>query len=290
MVGRLGYWVLLSVQRWFAKKDFATARRQGAKLGLVLRRLDSRRRRQAEENLKLAFPEMGEVERAELVKRVYEHFGRVVPDFLTIGSRGPGFIDEMTSSEGLEHLDEALAEGKGVLLLGAHMGNWERGLAWMGRNNYKISVIYRSANDEGTDRLIRGLRESHGIQAIPRGDALTGMVEALKRGEIVGLLADQNADDAFVPFFGKPAGTVLGPGVIQARLKCPVIPFTCLDQGDGRFVFKFFPRLEPAKGASRGEGLMRVFHEWLEERIRETPEQWLWIHDRWRNARKRGLL
>jgi KDO2-lipid IV(A) lauroyltransferase len=239
----------------------------------------------------MAFPHMSEDELRETCRRVFVNFGRASADFLIGLDRTKEELEQTTTVEGREHLDAALAHGKGVLLITAHFGNWERVAAWMVLNGYKLSVIARDADDQGVNALVNELREGPGTEVIPRGRAARASIERLRKNEIIGILPDQNASEVYIPFFGKPAGTVLGPGVLAERTGAVALPVFSFYEGEGRYRVRFYPVLPPDEGyTTKGEGMMRAINRLLEQVVRERPDQWLWFHDRWRNARRKGLL
>ncbi len=263
----------------------------GRRFGAGLFYVAGSRRKTAITNLAYAFPRYSLAQRTKLAKRSFQHFGRVSADFLVGLDRTKSEIEESSTIVGVHHLDEAVARGKGVLLITGHFGHWERASAWMSLAGYKLNVITRDADDEGINALINRLRSGPGTAVIPRGDAARPILEKLKAKEIVGILPDQNNDDIFLPFFGKIAGCNLGPGVIQNRTQAAVLPVYCAALDEGRYKIVFCPILEPLPGfEAKGEGLTRAINAWLEGVIRLYPEQWLWLHDRWRSARQRGDL
>lgn len=289
--GKAAAWLLRRIQRWLRRKPYLEALLKGEALGRMIWRIASRRRETGERNLRMAFPLMSADEARETCRRVFENFGRSSADFLIGLDRTRAEIEETTTIEGVEHLDAALAKGKGVILLTAHFGNWERVAAWMVLAGYKLAVIARDADDQGVNRLVNELREGPGTEVIPRGRAARASIERLRRNEIVGILPDQNAREVYIPFFGKPAGTVLGPGVLSERTGATVQPVFCHYEGEGRYVVRFLPHVVADEGyETKGEGMMRAINRLLEEVIREHPDQWLWFHDRWRYARRKGLL
>ncbi|MCW5936978.1 MAG: lysophospholipid acyltransferase family protein [Fimbriimonadaceae bacterium] len=290
-VGVVASGSLSTLQRWLAGKPPEKVDEIGARFGRLIHRVVKKRRERALSNLELVFPEMPVSEREALALRVFEHFGRVSAEFLAHASLEPERVIATTDATGMEYVDEALKLGRGALLLTGHFGNWERGSAYLSSLGYRINVVIRSANDDGVDQLVNRLRGKGGAGIIPRGNAAKLIFQKLRANELVAILPDQNAEDAFIPFFGHPAGTNLGPGVIHERTGAPVIPSSCLYVGAGRCSLTVGAPLVALPGyETKGEGLMRAFHTFLESVISQNPEQWLWFHDRWRRAREAGLL
>lgn len=278
------------LQRRLLKLSPEKAEALGQRLGRRLFRVAKSRRNRALSNLALAFPELTERERFTLAQRCLEHFGIVTADFLQIPKRTAEYLEASTEIVGLEHVEKALALGKGVIAITGHFGNWERMGTLLAGRGHKTSVVARDADDQGVQGIIKDLRTHTGAKVLSRGNAAREIMRALKGGEIVGILPDQNADEVFIPFFGHLAGTVLGPGVMHKRTGAPVIPVVCVRVGPCRYRVEVSPPLEPEPGYSIEEGIMRAINNFLEREIRKAPEQYLWFHDRWRNARKRGLL
>ena len=291
IVGWLSAWLLKRIQRSLLRKPYLKALEAGERWGRRIWSFAKRRRETSVNNLMMAFPEMPRKEAEQITQRVFENFGRSSADFLIGLNRTKEELDETTTIEGFENFEKAHAKGKGVMVVTGHFGNWERCSTWMSLRDYTLSVVARDANDEGVNALVNKLREGPGTEVIPRGNAARPMIQKLKRNEVIGIVPDQNANEIFIPFFGKPAGTVLGPGVIAERTGAAVVPAFCHYCGDGKYHIKVYPELTADEGyETKGEGMMRAIGRQLEEVIRERPDQWLWIHDRWRNARRKGLL
>ncbi|MBS1724975.1 MAG: lysophospholipid acyltransferase family protein [Armatimonadetes bacterium] len=283
--------VLRRLEASLSRKPPAKVEAFGEGLGRLLFRVGKKRRLRAVSNLGLAFPSMPEPDRLALAKRVFEHFGRTSADFLTSRNRDLPALLTTLDVVGRENLDQALEEKKGVLLVTGHFGNWERCSAWIALSGYPISVVVRDADQEGVNQLVNELRTKPGTRVISRGDAARPIIQRLRANELIGIVPDQNAEDIYLPFFGKMAGTNLGVGVIQDRTQSPVVPMACVYTGPNHYRLTFYPQLQPEEGHERkGEGLLRSINTWLEGVINEHPEQWLWFHDRWRNAREAGLL
>lgn len=263
----------------------------GKGLGRLMMWGSKKHRQRAIANLQLVFPDMSEHERTGLVRRIFAHYGMVTTDFLTMHKRSTKLIEQEADVEGMEHLEKALEKGKGVIVLTGHFGNWERFSALISGRGNQLYVIARDANSVALNRMVNELRSMRGTKVIPRGAAARPTIEAMRRNEVVGILPDQNADEVYIPFFGHLAGTVLGPGVISERTGATVLTAWCVRVGPRKYRMILEPPLVPVPcDGPKGEGLMRAFHERLENIIREYPDQWLWFHDRWRNARNKGLL
>ncbi len=289
--GKLGEILLRRVQKNLLRKSPVDAERVGRRIGRILMRVGKRRRERAFANLALAFPEKSDAERADIAERAFEHFGIISADFLQIPRRSLEEFHASTEVVGRENLDKALALNKGVIFITGHFGNWERSSTYISSEGHTLSVVARDTDDAGVNSMVNDLRSFTGTKVISRGAAARPIIAALRRNELVGILPDQNADEIYIPFFGKLAGTVLGPGVIHERTGAPVIPAYCVRIAPGKYRIEVHPALEPLPGyETKGEGMMRAINASLEEIIRKHPEQWLWFHDRWRNARKKGLL
>jgi KDO2-lipid IV(A) lauroyltransferase len=290
-INKAGQLLLDLVLRRVKGKKPEQVERIGERYGRFMWRFAGKRKKRTIDNLKLAFPEKTEQEIERIAQGVFLHFGRTTADFLAGDGRSQADIEASTKIVGRNHLDQAMAKGKGSLLITGHLGNWERCSAWMSLAGYPLNVIARDADDEGVNTTINQIRQKPGTKVIPRGQAARQVLLKLRANEIVGILPDQNASDIFIPFFGHPAGTALGPGVFASRTGATIVPVTCVYNSINQYTMTFFPPITADDpNDTSGESMMRAINQWLEEEIAKTPEQWLWMHDRWRNARKRGLL
>lgn len=272
------------------RKTALQAEASGAKLGRMAFKLSKKHRARALENLTRAFPEKTEAERESIAIGVLEHFGRVMADFLRSHKRTQQEVLESTEVIGREHLTEALSRGRGIILISGHFGNWERMSHWISASGYPVSVVARDANDPQMNDLILELRHANGAKVIARGDAVRPILERLKANELVGILPDQNSGEIFVPFFGHPCGTVKGPGTLARRTGSPVLPVYCLRIGPARYRMVICEPLSPEEGFEPIEGMTRAINRSLEEQIRQFPDQYLWIHNRWKSAKSQGLV
>lgn len=287
---RLGGWAFVRLQKWLGRKDAAGAERVGERLGRLAYRLSKKHRERALENLARAFPEATQQQRDDWAEGVLVHFGRVMSDFMRAATRSKQEVIDSIEASGIERIDEVLAAGKGVILVTAHFGNWERMANYLALKGYTLSVVARDANDPDMNALVAQLREAAGVEVISRGNAARAVLTKLRKNECVGILPDQNSDEIFVPFFGVPCGTVQGPAVLSQRSGAPILPMYCARIGVGKYRVWVEPPIEAEEGFEPVEGLTRAINASLEAAIRQYPDQYLWIHNRWKSAKARGLV
>lgn len=261
------------------------AEARGAQFGRLVMRLDRKHRKRAISNLRMAFPEWDEAKVKLITRQMFEHFGRIGADFSHIPLRSMDRVKECSQVEGLAHLEEALAMGKGVIAVTGHFGNWEWLGQWMAANGTELAVVARDANQGPIQDLLQSIRESAGTVVLSRGNAARGIFTRLRANKVVGIVPDQNARDIYVPFFGKMCGTAVGPATFHERLGSPVLPVFAVRLGPEKYRIIFKPIVQPVLGYDVIEGMTRAVNNAIEEMIREEPSQWLWMHDRWKNAR-----
>lgn len=277
---------------WFGKKQFQIqdaekAERRGVRLTNLLYFLDKKHRKQTLVNLAIAFPEKSDKECYQMARANYRHIGTIAADFV----RAPILTPDQQSmpEEGTPFLTQSLALGKGVLLVTAHLGNWERLGAWAPVHEVRVSGVARNANDDQLTQEVTKIRGTNGLNILPSGSAARDILTRLKANEIIAILPDQNNDDAYIPFFGRIAGTVLGPARLHLKTGAPILPMCILRTGPGKFRVVYREPLVAIEGEDAPALMTRVNAE-IEAMIRLAPDQYLWMHDRWRNARKKGLL
>jgi KDO2-lipid IV(A) lauroyltransferase len=198
-------------------------------------------------------------------------------------------IEKICEIEGVEHLMQALEDGKGALFLTGHCGNWELFSARLPVSGIPLTTAARRLDDPRLDRLVTDLRSRFGTQVIPRGPAAgRQMIRSLAENRASALLIDQDIRDipgVFVPFFGRPAWTPSGAAMLAIRRKCPVVPGFIHRRPDGTHKIEIRPPLPlPEIGSleEQVEELTAAATAVIEAQIRAHPEQWVWMHRRWR--------
>lgn len=274
----------------FERRDVAAAERLGERLAKIAFKLDRKHRERAISNIHLAFPEKSAEEARELALQAFLHLGRTTGDFLRSPRRTDQEVLDSMEPVDLSPYFKANEKGKGVLAVTGHLGNFERLAHWYGAHGWKMSVVARDANDEGLQARVARIRGGSGVTVLSRGNSARAILQKLREKETIAILPDQNSDEAYLPFFGKPCGTVLGPAVLHLRTGAPLVPGFCLRVGPGKYRVEVFEPMEYERGSATPEQIMTDVNKVLEGVIRRYPEQWLWLHDRWKSARRAGLL
>jgi KDO2-lipid IV(A) lauroyltransferase len=256
----------------------------GARLGDLAWAALPRRRTVALENLTRAFPERPAPELARVGRDSFRHLGMNFVESCVFYFRPPARLLSRVSIEGLSHFEAADAQGRGMLLLTAHYGNWELLAASHALARFPLSVVMRPLDSPAFEPILERFRLRSGVELITKRRALTDIVEALRRRRMVGILLDQNAsrrEGVFVPFFGVPASTSKGMALIALRTGAPVLPVFIRRRPDGRHVVHAGA---PVPVPSDGDvvAFTRAFNEAIEAAIRRAPEQWFWLHRRWK--------
>ena len=251
--------------------------------GRLLDRAVPRLRRVAERNLAMALPELDAAARAAIIDGVFRSIARLLVSLARFPNIGPHNLDRWIRIEGAEHVDAALRNGRGVLFATAHLGNWELSAFAHGLASGPMSVLARPLDNPLIDRLVERRRGLSGNRVIFKRDFARSILKALAANDKVGILIDQNASldsGVFVDFFGVPACASTGLVKLAAHSGAAVIPgYALWMEDEGRYVLRFDPPVAISGDAARDTA---VLHAGLEALIRAHPDQWLWIHRRWK--------
>jgi KDO2-lipid IV(A) lauroyltransferase len=248
-------------------------------LDLLIPRL----RRTAYQNLSLALPELDGQARQRVVDGVFHSIARILVSMAKFPSIRRGAVDAWIRCEGAEHFQGAMRAGRGVLFATAHLGNWELSAFAHALLTGPMNVVVRPLDNPLIDRLVERRRSLSGNRLIYKKDFARSILKALAANEAVGILIDQNASPdsgTFVDFFGIPACAGTGFAKIAAHSGAAVIPgFALWSEKEERYVLRFYPPIEMTGDAARDT---QALQSKLEEIIRQYPDQWLWIHRRWK--------
>ena len=256
----------------------------GAGCGNVARVLGARVR-VARDNLAHAFPELAPAEREAILERHYRELGRILAEYARLGPlvRAPGDT-VVAEAHGLEHLERVRAEGRGAILLSGHFGNVELLGAWIGRR-HPVAFLTRPLSNPVADAWIERHRAEAGVETISTRAGLRRVYGALRANRWVAVLGDQDArrHGVFVPFLGRLASTPIGPARLALKTGAPIVMGHAMRCPDGRHVLELDPPVHADPGVpDAAERLTALHAARLESWVRQQPEQWFWLHRRWK--------
>lgn len=245
-------------------------------------------RRVGERNLEIAFPSLSADERQRLLRGCFANLGRLLAVFAQFTTQPEG-LKSLIDCEGIEHLEAAEQSGRGVILFTGHIGAWELSSFGLSLFGHPLSFLVRRIDNPKIEALIDRARTRLGNRTIDKRSAAREMLQIMQNGETLGILVDLNTLDregTFVDFFGVPASTTFTLAKLALRTNAQVLPvFAPWDESRKRFVLKIE---EPLKFELTGDEtedvrrLTQLFTSVVERYVRQYPDQWLWIHRRWK--------
>ncbi len=278
--------LIVATLRWLPR---SISRFLGATIGALAWHLVARLRRIGLRNLTLAFPDMPSAERERILRTFFRLLGFQIAEFCRMPRASRADAQNFFRYEGLEHFLAARGRGKGVLVLTGHLGAWELSSFYHSLMGYPMSMVIRRLDNPLVDAFVNHIRCLHGNRVLHKDDFARGLLQAMHRGETVGILMDTNMtppQGVFVPFFGTLACTASGLARIAAHSEAAVLPgFMLWEPNENRYVLHFGPELtlqrtaDPAADALANTAL---FTATIESWIGRYPEQWLWVHRRWK--------
>lgn len=249
----------------------------------ILRLAVPRFTRIAHRNLQLAFPEFDEARRRGCLDGCFRNMAGILTAVAKFPRITKSNVGEWIRYEGFEHFEAAMRRGKGVVFATGHLGNWELSAYAHALLSAPMGFVVRPLDNPLLDRLSIYYRTLSGNQVISRRESARPLLQMLRANQAVGILADQNTTEdrgIFVNFFGIPACVDAGLAKLAAHTGAAIIPgFAVWSDTEGRYILKFYPPIEATGDQLRDT---QAVQSALEQAIREYPEQWLWIHRRWK--------
>ncbi|MGM0607696.1 MAG: lysophospholipid acyltransferase family protein [Candidatus Muiribacteriota bacterium] len=232
------------------------------------------------QNLKKAFPEKNHRELKKILKNVFINLSIIIFEIFKQPYVGRN-IDKVFNVKGFHNLKKAYSKNKGVILITSHFGNWELAGSLICKKGFNLDVIQKKQNNLDFDKVLNHYRQINGMKPIDRKIGLRKGVQALKKGEILALLVDQKAKIGGVEaeFFDHNASTTPLPAKLYQKYKSPIVFMYSKRIGTLKFEVNFYELYQP-----ENEDIMEItqyINNSIENYIRETPEQWLWVHNRW---------
>lgn len=279
---------------WLAAKFFGLLPRPVARavcisIGLAAYTVYPRLWRVGMRNLAIAFPQTSMKERKRILRQVYKNLGRQMAEFCLFPRYSLKSVDRIAVYDGFENFAEAEARGKGVLFITAHFGGWEIGSFVHSLHGHPLNIVIRPLDNPYLNAMVDGYRTRHGNSTFPKQDFARGLLSSLKRGETVGILMDTNMtppQGAFVDFFGVPACTAIGLARVALHTDAAVVPgFTIWDKELGKYRIRFDPAIKLVRtGDDEADSIANTaaFTKVIESYVARYPEQWLWVHRRWK--------
>jgi KDO2-lipid IV(A) lauroyltransferase len=265
------------------------ARAAGAGIASVAYRGLGRLRSVGARNLELAFPEKTAAEREAILRSVYRNLGYLLAEFCKMPDYTAESASRFIRYEGLENYLRAREKGRGVLVLTGHLGAWELSSFYHSLMGMPMGMVIRRLDNPLVDAFVNRIRCQHGNRVIHKDDFARGLIASMRAGETVGILMDTNMtppQGVFVPFFGVQACTASGVARIAAKTEAAVVPgFLLWEQSEQKYVLRFGEQLEVVRtGDAEQDALVNTAHftAAIEGYIRQYPEQWLWMHRRWK--------
>ncbi|MCY4401338.1 MAG: lysophospholipid acyltransferase family protein [Candidatus Poribacteria bacterium] len=265
----------------------------GTVIGKLLFRILKKRRQIALSNLQIAFGnDINEERQREICKASFINFSKTIIEFMRFSKLTPENMWNNVTVDGVEHLNRALDKGKGAIVFLPHFGNWELLSLVYGLliPNRAKAIAFPLKNAKLNDYVWQS-RELMSLELIPRKNAIRSTLRALKNNDAVGFFADQNAGEqgVFIEFFGKHASTAKGPVAIALKTDAPILFSLDIRQPNNQHQVHISPPIymEPSNDTEHDiEKYTTILMKKLEKYIEQYPEQWLWLHNRWKTQPK----
>ena len=279
---------------WFVVRTLgalprSVSRALGISAALAIYHLRGRLRGVGLRNLEMAFPEKSLEERRQLLRGVFVSLGRQLAEFCLLPSLTLQNVDQVVIYDGFENYDAARKRGKGVLFLTGHLGAWELSSFVHSLHGNPLHIVMRGLDNPYVDRLVQSYRTMHGNTTVDKDNFVRGLLGAMKTGETVGILMDTNMtppQGVFVDLFGRLACTASGLARIALRTDAAVVPGFCVwDSTLRKYRLRFDPAVELVRtGNDELDALANTakFTKVIEKFVRKYPDQWLWVHRRWK--------
>jgi KDO2-lipid IV(A) lauroyltransferase len=265
--------------------DFKNASNLG---GLIASKIGqyTRADKTARKNLKRAMPELSDLEIDNIVKQMWDNLGRTAAELSYMAKLSDEQVKQYVTIENHDIFEGAKNYDGAIFFVSAHYGNWELLSRASHAHNMSITSVYRPANNKYTDKIINSIRLKYNRKVVAKGrDGVRNLLVAIKEKQPIGMLVDQKMNDGVaIPFFGIDAMTAPAIAKLALRHQIPIIPLRTIRNNKTNFTMQFCNKINISTTNDRNADEIRILtdiNKVFEEWIREHPEQWFWVHNRW---------
>lgn len=286
---RIEYALAWALVRSIGSLPRPLARAVGISLARLIYLLHRRLRRVGMRNLELAFADKTKAQRRKILRGTFTSLGRQLAEVCLFPRYTRENVSQVIVYDGFENYERAHSRSKGVLYLTAHIGAWELSAFAHSLQGHPLKIVMRGLDNPHLDALIQRYRTMHGNAVVDKDNFVRGLLAAMKAGETVGILMDTNMtppQGVFVNFFGIPACTASGLARIALRTDAAVVPgFTIWDPVLRKYRLRFEPAVKLIRTQDEEADVVAntaLFTRIIEDCVRRYPDQWLWVHRRWK--------
>ena len=279
--------LLHTISRILSALPLSVALAVGRGIGRFMGSIIRYRKKDAKEALRRSLPDRTESERSRIQQNMYQNLGMTLVEQLRISILGFADFTDRIDVHGLEHFESALSKNTGAIAMMAHIGNWELCGFTTTFLDRPISVVVKPMRNPRLESYLTSTRQKMNLRILPVTTSYRQCIRTLRKGEILAMIMDQNTQrdkGVFVDFFGQPACTTLGLAILSAQTAAPVVPLFNIRRDDHRYDLIILPPIEPPPDRQK-ETLKQFTQQYtriIEDMIRKYPDQWIWIHRRWR--------
>lgn len=276
---------LVSAGLWKLRRDRLLL--LGRRLGFVLGRVIRLRRAEVIGAISRCLPDLPPEKTAAIADAMYSHLGMNLAESLVMDRIDPDFLERYVAIDNLDAVFEAMRAGKGVILLTAHIGNFDLMCLKSAHVGVPLTIITKAIKPKSLNDYWMAARCRYGMKTVPHHKSALACSRVLRRNEALGFIFDQNMkrhEGVFVDFFGRPACTSPGLAFLSAACRSPVVPVFITRNADGSHTVGVEPPLAPPPDSSE-QAILEATARYtaiVENAVRRAPEQWLWLHRRWR--------
>ncbi len=278
----LEYFIAKVLLAFFSTLSFQMASDVGAKLSIILFS-KSKRNQIARKNISYAMPELSANQIDCILTEMWDNLGRNFAELPHINKLSSEHIQKLVEISGINNISTTK---KAALYFTAHLGNWEIAPKVFFDLGNPVNIVYRQANNPGLEKIIQKIRSKYVINTLPKGpDGSREVIKQLRQGNPIGMLVDQKMNDGVkIDFFGHMAMTAPAIARLAIKYQCPIIPVRVVRHNKHKFKVIVLPHMEIPDTNNRDNDIIEAMTKInlvLEEWIRDTPGQWIWMHNRW---------